>query len=187
MLKSSTNKIILHFQVMFSLVSPSSLLKFTNQLTHKTWIKFTDVFLYGSKDQRTDLPSSKQPLPHLLDILEFLLSKWLAITNLHCTGEASWFSWIYSKKKSHLTLRSCLLALRFDPTTLIEIAVYLSWRIISNLSVFNTVYIGLFDRSLLPMSLIQVELALKQATFLSPTHLYPCTNSTLFEQYMRNN
>ena len=29
---------------------------------------------------------------------------------------------------------------------------------------FNTAYIGLFDRSLLPMSLIQVELALKQAT-----------------------
>ena len=33
MLKSSTNKIILYFQVMFSLVSPSSLLKFTDQLT----------------------------------------------------------------------------------------------------------------------------------------------------------
>ena len=30
---------------------------------------------------------------------------------------------------------------------------------------FNTAYIGLFDRSLLPMSLIQVELALKQAIF----------------------
>ena len=29
----------------------------------------------------------------------------------------------------------------------------------------NTAYIGLFDRSLLPMLLIQVELALKQATF----------------------
>ena len=29
---------------------------------------------------------------------------------------------------------------------------------------FNRAYIGLFDRSLLPMSLIQVELALKQAT-----------------------
>ena len=28
------------------------------------------------------------------------------------------------RKKSHITLRSCLLALRFDPTTLIEIAVY---------------------------------------------------------------
>ena len=33
MLKGSTNKVILYFQVMFSLVSPSSLLKFTNQLT----------------------------------------------------------------------------------------------------------------------------------------------------------
>ena len=35
MLKSSTNKIILYFQVMFSLASPSnwSLLKLTNQLT----------------------------------------------------------------------------------------------------------------------------------------------------------
>ena len=33
MLKSSTKKIILYFQVMFSLVSPSSLLTFTNQLT----------------------------------------------------------------------------------------------------------------------------------------------------------
>ena len=35
----------------------------------------------------------------------------------------------------------------------------------SKLCVFNTAHIGLFDRSLLPMSLIQVELALKQATF----------------------
>ena len=32
------------------------------------------------------------------------------------------------------------------------------------LCVFGTAYIGLFDRSLLPMSLVQVELALKQAT-----------------------
>ena len=39
------------------------------------------------------------------------------------------------------------------------------------LRVFNTAYtsIGLFDRSLLPMSLIQVELALKQATSKSRT------------------
>ena len=29
------------------------------------------------------------------------------------------------KKNSHMTLRSCLVALCFDPTTLIEIAVYL--------------------------------------------------------------
>ena len=35
MLKNSTNQIILCFQVMFSLVSPSSLLKFTNQLTQE--------------------------------------------------------------------------------------------------------------------------------------------------------
>ena len=34
---------------------------------------------------------------------------------------------------------------------------------------FNTAYIGLFDRSLLPMSLIQVESALKQATSKSRT------------------
>ena len=34
---------------------------------------------------------------------------------------------------------------------------------------FNTAYIGLFDRSLLPVSLIQVELALKQATSKSHT------------------
>ena len=33
MLKSSTNKIILYFQVMFSSMSPSSLIKFTNHLT----------------------------------------------------------------------------------------------------------------------------------------------------------
>ena len=33
MLKSSTNKIILYFQVLVSLVSNSLLLKFTNQLT----------------------------------------------------------------------------------------------------------------------------------------------------------
>ena len=37
--------------------------------------------------------------------------------------------------------------------------------------VFNTAYIGLFDRPLLPMSLIQVELALKQAVFKSRTPL----------------
>ena len=35
----------------------------------------------------------------------------------------------------------------------------------SKLCVFNTAYIGLFDRSLLPISFIQVELALKQAIF----------------------
>ena len=35
--------------------------------------------------------------------------------------------------------------------------------------VFSTAYIGLFDRSLLPMSLIQVELALKQANSKSRT------------------
>ena len=34
---------------------------------------------------------------------------------------------------------------------------------------FNTAYIGLFDRSLLLMSLIQVELALKKATSTSRT------------------
>ena len=34
---------------------------------------------------------------------------------------------------------------------------------------FNTAYIGLFERSLLPISLIQVELALKQATSKSRT------------------
>ena len=34
---------------------------------------------------------------------------------------------------------------------------------------FNTGYIGLFDSSLLPMSLIQVELALKKATSKSHT------------------
>ena len=39
----------------------------------------------------------------------------------------------------------------------------------SKLCVLNTAYIGLFDRSLLPMSLIQVELALKQATYKSRT------------------
>ena len=34
-------------------------------------MKLTDVFLYSSRDEPPDLPSSKQPLPHLLDILEF--------------------------------------------------------------------------------------------------------------------
>ena len=44
----------------------------------------------------------------------------------------------------------------------------------SELCVFNTAYIGLFDRSLLPMSLIQVELVLKQATSKSraPVFMY---------------
>ena len=51
-------------------------------------MKLTDVFLYGSRDEPPDLPSSKQLLPHLLDILEFLSSKWLTIINLHSTGEA---------------------------------------------------------------------------------------------------
>ena len=51
----------------------------------------------------------------------------------------------------------------------ITIGINLSWRIISKLCVFNTAYIGLFDRSLLPMSLIQVELALKVATSKSRT------------------
>ena len=39
----------------------------------------------------------------------------------------------------------------------------------SKLCVFNTVYIGLFDRSLLHMSLNQVELASKNATSKSRT------------------
>ena len=39
----------------------------------------------------------------------------------------------------------------------------------SKLCVFKTAYIGLFDKSLLHMSLIQVELALKQATSESRT------------------
>ena len=39
----------------------------------------------------------------------------------------------------------------------------------SKLCVFNIAYIGLFDRPLLPMSIIQVELALKQATSKSRT------------------
>ena len=68
---------------MFSLVSPSSLLKFTNQLTQDL---NNDVFLYGSRDEPPDLPFSKQLQPHRLDILEFLSSEWLAIINLHCTG-----------------------------------------------------------------------------------------------------
>ena len=36
---------------------------------------------------------------------------------------------------------------------------------------FNTAYGGLFDRSLLPMSLIQEELTLKKATSKSRTHV----------------
>ena len=39
----------------------------------------------------------------------------------------------------------------------------------SKLCVFNTAYIGLFDGSLLHMSLNQVELALKSATYESRT------------------
>ena len=42
------------------------------------------------------------------------------------------------------------------------------------LCVFNTAYIGLFERSLLPMSLIQEELALKHATstWRTPVSMY---------------
>ena len=46
---------------------------------------------------------------------------------------------------------------------------YIAWRIISELWVFNTAYIGLFDRSLLHMSLNQLELVLKNTTFKSRT------------------
>ena len=42
---------------------------------------------------------------------------------------------------------------------------------------FNTAYIGLFDRSLLPMSLIQVELALKQAHTCIHAPIRPYLNS----------
>ena len=49
---------------------------------------------------------------------------------------------------------------------------------------FNTAYIGLFDRTLLHMSLNQVELALNEMQLVSHAHLYPCINSTLFEKYM---
>ena len=45
----------------------------------------------------------------------------------------------------------------------ITIGKYLSWRVISKSCVFNRAYIGLFDRSLLHMSLNQLELALKNA------------------------
>ena len=56
----------------------------------------------------------------------------------------------------------------------ITIGIYLSWRIISKLYVFNTAYIGLFDRSLLHMSLNQVELALKNTApkLLTPVSMY---------------
>ena len=39
-------------------------------------------------DETPDLPSLKQLLPHLLDVQRFLSFKWLAIVDLHCTGEA---------------------------------------------------------------------------------------------------
>ena len=67
--------------------------------------------------------SLKQLLPHLLDMLKFILSKWLAILDLHCTGEAYLVLMNLFGKKTHITLRSCLLALCFDPATLIEIAI----------------------------------------------------------------
>ena len=51
----------------------------------------------------------------------------------------------------------------------ITIDIYLTWRIISKLWVFNTAYIGLFVRSLLRMSLNQLELALKNTAFKSRT------------------
>ena len=43
-------------------------------------------------------------------------------SSLNGRGMAGFDGFIY--KKSHITLRSWLLALSFDPTTLIEIAVY---------------------------------------------------------------
>ena len=45
----------------------------------------------------------------------------------------------------------------------------------SKLCVFNTVYLGLFDRSLLHKSLNQVELALKYATSKS------CTLTSMYQ------
>ena len=80
---------------------------------------------HDSVDETPDLPSLKQLLPHLLDILKFLTFKWLAVVNIHCMGEAELVLMNLFRKKSHITLRSCLLALCFDPTTLFEIAVFL--------------------------------------------------------------
>lgn len=45
------------------------------------------------------LTSLQQPLPNLLDIPKFLCSKWLAIIDLHCTGEAGFDKFIPKKKK----------------------------------------------------------------------------------------
>ena len=52
----------------------------------------------------------------------------------------------------------------------ITIGIYL--RIISKLCVFNTAYIGLFDRSLLHLSSNQVELALQNGTSKSRTDFF---------------
>ena len=53
------------------------------------WVKVMPISgTQDTEDEPPDLPSSKQLLPHLLNILKFLSSKWLAIVNLHCTGEA---------------------------------------------------------------------------------------------------
>ena len=69
----------------------------------------------------------------------------------------------------------------------ITIGIYLTWRIISKLWVFNTAYIGLFDRSLLHMSLKQLELALKNTTFKSrtPVSMYQFDPFFLFFSMMK--
>ena len=73
-----------------------------------------------------------QLLPHLLDILKLLTFKRLAIVSLHCTGKAWLVLMNLFRKKSHITLRSCVRALCFDPTTLFEIAVYQAKKLLQN-------------------------------------------------------
>ena len=55
----------------------------------------------------------------------------------------------FIQKKSHITLRSCLVALCFDPTTLIEIAVYVvSVQSKGNVPTLRGCLLGYFDYKL---------------------------------------
>ena len=90
---SSTNKIKLYFQVTFSLVLPLTLLKFTNQLTQElNTAHWCFLVLNGTNDSEDENPglailkaaaTSSTWYPKISSP-----SKWLAIVNLHCTGEA---------------------------------------------------------------------------------------------------
>ena len=124
---SSTNKIKLYFQVTFSLVLPSMLFKFTNQLTqelntaHWCFLVLNELLTVWT-NPRLAILETAAPSSTWYPKISYIQMARHRKSSLYGRGIAGFDKFI--QKKSHITLRSCLVALCFDLTTLTEIAVY---------------------------------------------------------------